>query len=73
MATGASTCDTAIPAIDARRALLDQTRRHNFISTLLGIKHLVVAVNKMDLVEFSEAHWQDREDALTFAEQHRAT
>ncbi len=50
--------------------MLDQTRRHSFISTLLGIKHLVVAVNKMDLVEFSEARFNEiREDYLTFAEQ----
>ncbi|MBL1893334.1 sulfate adenylyltransferase subunit CysN, partial [Klebsiella pneumoniae] len=57
MATGASTCDLAILLIDARKGVLDQTRRHNFISTLLGIKHLVVAINKMDLVEFSEARF----------------
>jgi sulfate adenylyltransferase subunit 1 len=54
MATGASTCDLAILLMDARKGVLDQTRRHSFISTLLGIKHLVVAVNKMDLVDFSE-------------------
>ncbi|VDR25124.1 Sulfate adenylyltransferase subunit 1 [Raoultella terrigena] len=46
MATGASTCDLAILLIDARKGVLDQTRRHSFISTLLGIKNLVVAVNK---------------------------
>ncbi|KZQ78601.1 sulfate adenylyltransferase subunit CysN, partial [Klebsiella aerogenes] len=70
MATGASTCDLAILLIDARKGVLDQTRRHSFISTLLGIKHLVVAVNKMDLVEFSEARFNEiREDYLTFAEQ----
>lgn len=57
MATGASTCDLAILLIDARKGVLDQTRRHSFISTLLGIKHLVVAINKMDLVEFSEARF----------------
>ena len=59
MATGASTCDLAILLIDARKGVLDQTRRHSFISTLLGIKHLVVAVNKMDLVEFSEARFNE--------------
>ncbi|PKH20013.1 sulfate adenylyltransferase subunit CysN [Enterobacterales bacterium CwR94] len=53
MATGASTCDLAILLIDARKGVLDQTRRHSFISTLLGIKHLVVAINKMDLVDYS--------------------
>lgn len=70
MATGASTCDLAILLIDARKGVLDQTRRHSFISTLLGIKHLVVAVNKMDLVEFSEERFEQiRQDYLTFAEQ----
>lgn len=59
MATGASACDTAILLIDARKGVLDQTRRHSFISTLLGIKHRVVAVNKMDLVEFSEARFNE--------------
>jgi sulfate adenylyltransferase, large subunit len=70
MATGASTCDLAILLMDARKGVLDQTRRHSFISTLLGIKHLVVAVNKMDLVEYSEAKFEQiRQDYLTFAEQ----
>lgn len=70
MATGASTCDLAILLIDARKGVLDQTRRHSFISTLLGIKHLVVAVNKMDLVEFSEQTFEQiKQDYLTFAEQ----
>ncbi|KNC94406.1 sulfate adenylyltransferase subunit CysN [Trabulsiella odontotermitis] len=68
MATGASTCDLAILLIDARKGVLDQTRRHSFISTLLGIKHLVVAVNKMDLVDFSEERFNEiREAYLTFA------
>jgi sulfate adenylyltransferase subunit 1 len=70
MATGASTCDLAILLMDARKGVLDQTRRHSFISTLLGIKHLVVAVNKMDLVEYSEAKFNEIRDAyLTFAAQ----
>lgn len=70
MATGASTCDLAILLIDARKSVLDQTRRHSFISTLLGIKHLVVAVNKMDLVSFSEETFEQiKQDYLTFAEQ----
>jgi sulfate adenylyltransferase subunit 1 len=70
MATGASTCELAILLIDARKSVLDQTRRHSFISTLLGIKHLVVAVNKMDLVEFSEETFEQiKQDYLTFAEQ----
>lgn len=70
MATGASTCDLAILLIDARKGVLDQTRRHSFISTLLGIKHLVVAVNKMDLVEFSEERFEQiKQDYLNFAAQ----
>lgn len=72
MATGASTCELAILLIDARKGVLDQTRRHSFISTLLGIKHLVVAINKMDLVDYSEETFtRIREDYLTFAEQLR--
>jgi len=70
MATGASTCDLAILLIDARKGVLDQTRRHSFIATLLGIRHLVVAVNKMDLVDYSEAVFEQfKQDYLTFAEQ----
>jgi bifunctional enzyme CysN/CysC len=52
MATGASTADLAIILIDARKGVLTQTRRHTFICTLLGIRHLVVAVNKMDLMDY---------------------
>lgn len=70
MATGASTCDLSILLIDARKGVLDQTRRHSYISTLLGIKHLVVAVNKMDLVDFQEQVFEDiRQDYLDFASQ----
>jgi len=54
MATGASTADLAVILIDARKGVLTQTRRHTFICTLLGIKHLVVAVNKMDLMEYRQ-------------------
>ena len=54
MATGASTCDLAIILIDARYGVLTQTKRHSFIVSLLGIKHVLVAVNKMDLVDYSE-------------------
>ena len=54
MATGASTCDLAIILIDARHGVQTQTRRHSIISSLLGIKHIIVAVNKMDLVDYSE-------------------
>lgn len=55
MATGASTCDLAIILIDARHGVVTQTRRHSFIASLLGIKHIIVAVNKMDLVDYSQA------------------
>ncbi len=54
MATGASTADLAIILIDARKGILTQSRRHAFIASLLGIRHLVAAVNKMDLVGYSE-------------------
>jgi len=54
MVTGASTADVAIILIDARKGILTQTRRHSFIVNLLGIEHIIVAINKMDLVEFSE-------------------
>ncbi len=53
MVTGASTADVAVVLIDARRGVLEQSKRHAFISALLGIPHMVVAVNKMDLVEHS--------------------
>jgi sulfate adenylyltransferase subunit 1 len=69
MATGASTCDLAVILIDARKGVLDQTRRHSFISNLLGLKHFVVAVNKMDLVDYSQARFEQiREEYLTFSE-----
>lgn len=55
MATGASTCDLAIILIDARYGVVTQTRRHSYIASLLGIKHIVVAINKMDLKDFSES------------------
>lgn len=54
MATGASTATLAIIMIDARKGVLAQTRRHAFIAALLGIKHVVLAVNKMDLVDYAE-------------------
>ncbi|SNS25107.1 sulfate adenylyltransferase subunit 1 [Granulicella rosea] len=54
MATGASTADLAIILIDARKGILTQSRRHAYIASLLGIRHLVAAINKMDLVDFSE-------------------
>ncbi|ARU55945.1 sulfate adenylyltransferase subunit 1 [Oleiphilus messinensis] len=59
MATGASTANLAIILIDARHGVLTQTRRHSFIASLLGIQHIVVAINKMDLVEFSESRFNE--------------
>jgi sulfate adenylyltransferase subunit 1 len=54
MATGASTADLAIILVDARQGILTQTKRHSYIASLLGIKNLIVAINKMDLVDFSQ-------------------
>jgi bifunctional enzyme CysN/CysC len=54
MVTGASTADLAIILIDARKGVLTQTRRHSYLVSLLGIRHVVLAVNKMDLMEYSE-------------------
>ena len=59
MATGASTADLAVILIDARHGVLTQTKRHSFIVSLLGIRHVVVAVNKMDLVDFSEDRFNE--------------
>ena len=59
MVTGASTADVAIILIDARKSILTQTRRHSFIVSLLGIEHVVVAINKMDLVDFSEGVYNE--------------
>ncbi len=55
MATGASTADLAVVLVDARRGILTQTRRHSYIASLLGIRHVVLAVNKLDLVDFDQA------------------
>jgi len=54
MVTGASTADVAVVMVDARQGVLVQTRRHSYIVSLLGIKHVVVAINKLDLVDFSQ-------------------
>jgi bifunctional enzyme CysN/CysC len=70
MVTGASTADVAIILIDARKGVLTQTRRHGFIASLLGIRHIVLAINKMDLVDYSEARFrQIEEEFRPFAEQ----
>lgn len=59
MVTGASTADLAIILVDARKGVLTQSRRHAFIASLLQIPHMVVAVNKMDLVDYSEERYQE--------------
>ena len=70
MATGASTADLAIILIDARHGVLTQTKRHSFIASLLGIKHVIVAINKMDLVDYSEERFNEiKEDYLQFSAQ----
>ncbi|GLK89196.1 sulfate adenylyltransferase subunit CysN [Pseudomonas turukhanskensis] len=68
MATGASTCDLAIILVDARYGVQTQTRRHSYIASLLGIKHIVVAINKMDLKGFDEGVFESiKADYLAFA------
>ncbi|HCG5598866.1 sulfate adenylyltransferase subunit CysN [Vibrio parahaemolyticus] len=58
MVTGASTCELAIVMVDARHGIQTQTRRHSYICSLLGIKHIIVAINKMDLMEYSQEVYQ---------------
>ena len=68
MATGASTCNLAVILIDARYGVQTQTRRHSYIVSLLGIKHVVVAINKMDLLDFDETVFNRiRDEYLAFA------
>lgn len=64
MATGASTADIAVILIDARHGLMEQTRRHSIICASLGIKNVVLAINKIDLVEYEETIYQDIKDAF---------
>ena len=72
MVTGASTADLAVILIDARKGVLTQTRRHSYLAHLIGIKNLVLAVNKMDLIGYDH----DKYDAIVadyraFAKRHR--
>ncbi len=70
MVTGASTADAAIILIDARKGVLTQTRRHSYLVSLLGIRHVVLAINKMDLVDWSRARFDEIvADYAAFAEQ----
>ena len=64
MVTGASTADLAIILVDARKGVIEQTRRHSYIAAILGTPHVVVAVNKMDLVQFSEERFREIEQEL---------
>ncbi len=64
MVTGASTADLAIILLDARKGVVEQTRRHSYIAAILGIPHVVVAVNKMDLVGFSKERYREIEQEL---------
>ena len=59
MATGASNVDLAIVLVDARKGLLTQTHRHSIIAALLGVRHIVLAVNKIDLVGYDEKTFRD--------------
>src|SRR5687767_8600337 len=65
MVTGASTADLAIILIDARKGVLEQSRRHAFLTTLLRVPHLVLAVNKMDLVDYSEERFNEIHEEFT--------
>ena len=68
MVTGASTADVAVILVDASQGVLTQTRRHSFLTSLLGISHVVLAVNKMDLVDYDpDAFVQIEAEYLAFA------
>ena len=68
MVTGASTADLAIVLVDARKGMLEQSRRHAFLVTLLRVPHIVVAINKMDLVDFDQAVYESiRDEFAAFA------
>src|SRR4051812_32600299 len=70
MVTGASTADAAVLMVDARKGILTQTRRHSYLVSLLGIRHVLVAINKMDLVDYSEKTFAKIvEDYRAFAKQ----
>ncbi|ANC32857.1 sulfate adenylyltransferase subunit CysN [Isoptericola dokdonensis] len=68
MVTGASTADVALILVDARKGVIEQSRRHTFLATLLGVPHIVVCVNKMDLVDYSEEVFESiRKEFTEFA------
>ena len=68
MATGASTADVAIILVDASQGVLTQTRRHSFIVSMVGVKRIILAINKLDLVDYSEdVYNQIKQDYIEFA------
>jgi sulfate adenylyltransferase subunit 1 len=64
MVTGASTANLAIILVDARNGIVEQTRRHSFIASLLGIPHIIYCINKMDLVDYKEEAYQNIKEQL---------
>src|SRR5215210_3311712 len=64
MVTGASTAEAALVLVDARNGIVEQSRRHAYLSSLLGIRHLIACVNKMDLVDFDEGRFREIEDGF---------
>ena len=64
MVTGASTANLSIVLVDARNGVIEQTRRHSYISALLGIPHIIFAVNKMDLVDWSEDRFREIREGI---------
>ena len=70
MVTGASTADVAVVLVDARKGVLTQTRRHSYLVHLMGIRHVVLAINKMDMVDYAQARFEEiKQDYLAFASQ----
>jgi bifunctional enzyme CysN/CysC len=70
MVTGASTADIAVVLVDARKGILTQTRRHSYLVKLMGIKHVVLAINKMDMMNYKQEVFESiKQDYLTFAKQ----
>src|SRR6185312_12200400 len=68
MVTGASTADVALILIDARNGVLEQSRRHAFLASLLGIPHLIICINKMDLVDYEQDRFKEiRDEFRNFA------
>ena len=61
MVTGASTADAAVLLVDARKGVLTQTRRHSYLVSLIGVRHVALAINKMDLVDYSEKRFREIE------------